>query len=144
MQQLADACGLSRNTVSKIFNGRGAVPELTKQAVLQKAKELGYYHDLDEEPAKADTQRLQAIALLTRRIPTDAHFGTLFVPTFTERLSRAGYTLMMYEISSEDFRIGKLPSHLPLEQTAGISTIEMFDRKYLNMLCAQGISLPSM
>lgn len=141
MQQLADACGLSRNTVSKIFNGRGAVPELTKQAVLQKAKELGYHYGLDEEPAKADAQRLQAIALLTRRIPVDAdaHFGTFFLPTFAERLSRAGYTLMMYEISPEDFRIGKLPSHLPLEQTAGISTIEMFDRKYLNMLCAQGL-----
>ena len=40
MQDIADACGLSRNTVSKIFNGRGAVPEVTQKMVLSKAKEL--------------------------------------------------------------------------------------------------------
>ena len=43
MQNIADACGLSRNTVSKIFNGRGAVPEATRELVLAKALELGYH-----------------------------------------------------------------------------------------------------
>ena len=41
MQQLAGACGLSRNTVSKVFNDRGSVPETTRKLVLQKARELG-------------------------------------------------------------------------------------------------------
>jgi len=36
MQDIADTCGLSRNTVSKIFNGRGAVPEATQRLVLKK------------------------------------------------------------------------------------------------------------
>ena len=43
MQEIADACGLSRNTVSKVFNGRGSVPEPTKDLVIAKARELGYY-----------------------------------------------------------------------------------------------------
>ena len=42
MQDIADACGLSRNTVSKVFNGRGSVPEPTKRLVLEKAQALGY------------------------------------------------------------------------------------------------------
>ena len=42
MQDIADACGLSRNTVSKVFNGRGSVPRTTRDLVLQKARELGY------------------------------------------------------------------------------------------------------
>ena len=42
MQDIADACGLSRNTVSKVFNGRGAVPQATKDMVILKAQELGY------------------------------------------------------------------------------------------------------
>ena len=29
MQDIADACGLSRNTVSKVFNSRGSVPQAT-------------------------------------------------------------------------------------------------------------------
>ena len=42
MQDIADACGLSRNTVSKVFNGRGAVPAGTRDLILRKAAELGY------------------------------------------------------------------------------------------------------
>lgn len=44
MQDIADACGLSRNTVSKVFNDRGNVPESTRQMVLEKApNELSPY-----------------------------------------------------------------------------------------------------
>ena len=139
MQQLADACGLSRNTVSKVFNDRGTVPEATRQTVLQKAKELGYYQDLEADTAKPAPPRVQNIALLTRRFPTDAHFGTFFLPAFTERLSRSGYTLMMYEITGEEMRTRTLPAHMSLEQTAGILAIEMFDQKYLDMLCTLGL-----
>ena len=42
MQDIAAACGLSRNTVSKVFNERGSVPEGTRRLVLAKARELGY------------------------------------------------------------------------------------------------------
>ena len=40
MQDIADACGLSRNTVSKIFNNRGEVPDATRKLVLEKARQL--------------------------------------------------------------------------------------------------------
>ena len=139
MQQLADACGLSRNTVSKVFNDRGSVPETTRQMVLQKAKELKYYQGFEEEPSKPELPKLPNIALLTQRIPVDAHFGTFFLPAFTERLSRAGYMLTMYEITPEELRTCALPSHMILEQTAGISVIEMFNSQYLDMLCSLGL-----
>ena len=139
MQQLADACGLSRNTVSKVFNDRGAVPETTRQLVMQKAKELGYYQGFDEGPAKEEPRRVQTVSLLTRRIPKDTHFGTFFLPAFAERLSRSGYTLLMYEITSKELSEGTLPSHMSLEQTAGIAMIELFDQKYLDMLCTLGL-----
>lgn len=140
MQDIADACGLSRNTVSKIFNGRGTVPEATQQMVLQKAKELGYYQV--PEPAAAVSSLIESsknIALLTSRMPTDYHFGTFFIPAFTERLSRAGYTLMMSEITPQEMSEKRLPPHVALEHTAGILTIEMFDQDYLDMLCSLGL-----
>ena len=138
MQDIADACGLSRNTVSKIFNDRGAVPEATRQTVLRKAQELGYHQIPEDEPVRADT-RSQNIALLTKRMPSDYHFGTFFVPAFAGQLSRAGYTLMMYEISPDELRGKALPAHMSLEQTAGIMVIELFDKEYLDMLCDLGI-----
>lgn len=138
MQEIADACGLSRNTVSKVFNERGAVSESTRRAVLETAKELGYYQIPDEEPARAEI-RSQNVALLTTHLPEDSHFGTALLPAFTGRLSRAGYTLMMYELTQEDVCQCRLPGHLSLEQTAGIIGIELFDKAYVDMLCELGL-----
>lgn len=144
MQDIADACNLSRNTVSKIFNDRGSVPETTRQMVLQKARELGYIQTVEESPASQTAQR-KNIALLTRRLPTeDYHFGTFFIPVFTERLSRAGYTLMMSEIDPQEMRDRRLPAPVVIERTAGILTIEMFDQGYLDMLCSLGLPCISM
>ena len=140
MQDIADACGLSRNTVSKIFNGRGAVPDSTRKMVLEKAKELGYHHAIKEVPTQPAPPK-QNIALFTCHIPTDYHFGTFFVPTFAGQLSRAGYTLMMHQLSPEELRQCRLPEHISLDQTAGILGIELFSKDYIDMLC--GLGLPT-
>lgn len=138
MQDIADSCGLSRNTVSKIFNGRGAVPEATRRRVLEKAEELGYRQILREEPEQPES-RNQHVVLFTRNMPAEYHFGTVFVPAFAGQLSRAEYTLMMYELSPEDLRIGRLPAQISLEKTAGILGIELFDRNYIKALCELGL-----
>lgn len=138
MQDIAKACGLSRNTVSKVFNDRGAVPEATRQIVLKKAQELGFYMTPEAGPVKV-LPRSQNIALLTKRMPADYHFGTFFVPAFAGQLGRAGYTLMMNEISPDELRSKTLPTHMSPEQTAGIIVIELFDKEYLNMLYDLGI-----
>lgn len=140
MHDIADACGLSRNTVSKIFNGRGAVPDATRKMVLEKATELGYHHIIKEVPTKPAPPK-QNIALFTCHIPTDYHFGTFFIPTFAGQLSRAGYTLMMHQLSPEEFRQCRLPDHISLDQTAGILGIELFSKDYVDMLC--GLGLPT-
>ena len=141
IQDIAEACGLSRNTVSKVFNNRGAVQEPTRQLVLKKAQELGYFQLALEDSTQTDLHT-QNIALLTRHMPADHHFGTLFIPAFAAQLSRAGYTLMMYELSEEELRQDSLPAHINLEQTAAILCIELFDRAYIDRICELG--LPTM
>ncbi len=138
MADIAQACGLSRNTVSKIFNNRGAVPENTRQMVLKKAQELGYHMVMEAEQAAAPS-RNQNIALLTTHMPANYHFGTFFIPAFADQLSRVGYTLTMCEISQEELKNKQLPSHLSLEQTAGILAIELFDKEYHELLCSLGL-----
>lgn len=144
MQDIADACSLSRNTVSKIFNGKGAVPETTRRMVMQKAKELGYHQFPNDFPGSdasaAQPSHSRNIAFLTNKMPSDYHFGTFFLPVFTEYLSRAGYTLTLYEISAEELRQGSLPVHMAVEQTAGILGLELFDKQYSDMLC--GLHIP--
>ena len=168
MQDIADACGLSRNTVSKIFNDRGAVPEATRALVFRKAQELGYLQAAGAAlvhaaaPVPPDVPLPQgilnppggpassnaptppdaagkSIALLACHLPTEYHFCTVFVPAFAERLSAMGYTLMVYKITPEELKQRVLPGAMSPEQTAGILAIELFDREYMDMVCSLGI-----
>ena len=140
MQDIADACGLSRNTVSKVFNGRGAVPQATRALILQKAEELGYGAPAAEKRPGAAAAG-GSIALLTNNMPVNYHFGTSFVTTFTDQVCRAGYTMKMFEISAQELQKKQLPPHFIPEQIAGIVAIELFDADYLNMIC--GLGLPA-
>jgi len=133
MQDIADACGLSRNTVSKIFNGRGSVPEATRQTVLAKARELGYYLQAAEG---ASGKHRANIALLTQHKLLSHNFGAYFITSFTDQISRSGYTMQIYEISAAEIAEKKLPPRLDLEKSAGILGIELFDREYLDMICS--------
>ena len=137
MQDIANACGLSRNTVSKVFNGRGTVPQTTRELVLRTAKEIGYGSPVNESSAVSGSAG--NIALLTRFFPGENHFGSTFLTSFTDWISRSGYSMKIYEISAEELRDKRLPPHFIPDQIAGILGIEIFDPDYLNMICTLGI-----
>lgn len=42
VQDIADALGISRNTVSKAINNSGGLADATRDKILQKAVEMGY------------------------------------------------------------------------------------------------------
>ena len=134
MQDIADACGLSRNTVSKVFNGRGSVPEATRKTVFAKAQELGYSQWLGG--ANGGEESGGSIAILTQRKVIGHGFMGSFLTSFTDQICRAGYTVKLYEVSAEEAAAKKLPPHLSLGEAAGILGIELFDREYLHMICA--------
>ena len=137
MQDIADACGLSRNTVSKVFNERGDVPEATKARVLLKARELGYH----QPPAGEETVPAVSggqVAMLTQKKALSHTFGAFFITSFTDQISRWGYTMKIYEISRAEILEKQLPPGLDLEQTRGFVGIELFDRGYLDMVCGLG------
>ncbi|MBP5224110.1 MAG: LacI family DNA-binding transcriptional regulator [Lachnospiraceae bacterium] len=138
MQDIADACGLSRNTVSKIFNNRGSVPESTRVMVLSKARELGY-GQIPEEVVPVADDGVKNIALLTQHKLLTHNFGTYFITSFTDYICRSGYTIKMFEISDEEIASVTLPPFLKLDETAGILCIELFDRTYLEMVASLGL-----
>ena len=88
IQDIADACGLSRNTVSKVFNDRGSVPEATRQTVLLKAQELGYGMFLNEDGPSQKQKPAGNIALLAQHKLRSHSFGVFFITSFTDQLSR--------------------------------------------------------
>lgn len=138
VSDIAKECGFSRNTVSKVFNGRGSVPETTKQLILQKAQELGYGVFSEAIPSEPAENR-GSIAVLTQQKMLSHNFGTSFMTSFTNHISRLGYFIKIYEISRDEIAQQKLPPHVLLKDTAGILTIELFDREYQDMVCSLGI-----
>lgn len=118
MQDIADACGLSRNTVSKIFNGREGVPDSTRDLVLTKAQELGYHQAADAAPQAGQTSSGRNIALLTHSKPLNHNFGSLFITNFTDQICRSNYNLKVFEISDREYAQKVLPPRLVLEDIA--------------------------
>lgn len=136
MQEIADACGLSRNTVSKVFNRRGSVPKATRDLVIAKARELGYYqYSVEATPAE---KRGGNIALLTQHKLLTHNFGLHFITSFTNRISQSEFTMQMYEITPEELAGLRLPSLLDPEKVDGMLGIELFDRAYIDMVSSLG------
>ena len=139
MQNIADACGLSRNTVSKIFNGRGAVPEATRELVLAKALELGYHQFGDADALSSQKTVSGNIALLTHSKPFNHNFGSLFITNFTDQICRSGFNLKMFEISGEEYQNKQFPPHFDKREISGILAMELFDRNYTQLVCELGL-----
>lgn len=140
IQDIADALGVSRNTVSKAINNTGVLADATREKVLQKAMEMGYkqfsYINVTGAVRKAPPETSAGeIALFFTGFIGNSHFSSTMLDKFQRELSQMGYSLTMHRISPEMTDARQLPSSYRREQTAGIVCIEIFDRGYAELLC---------
>lgn len=146
IQDIADALGVSRNTVSKAINNTGVLAESTREKILQKAIEMGYkqfsYINISNNNLiyTADTpQQTGEFALLTTSILGNSHFASTMLDKFQHEISQLGYSLTMHRIRSEEVENKLLPNSFNKENTVGILCIELFDYDYAKMVCDLGI-----
>jgi len=143
IQDIADALGVSRNTVSKAINNTGILAEATRNRVLQKAVEMGYkqfsYVNISnigqsEGALLRETDRSE-IALFTSNFIGNSHFASTMLDKFQRELSTLGYSFTMHRLQPHELENLSMPASYNKERTAGIICIEMFDRAYCSMLC---------
>ena len=155
IQDIADALGVSRNTVSKAMNNTPGLAPATREKILQKATELGYkqFSYLSDrlsapapEPAASaqapEPEAVQApreIALLTKGFVGGTHFAVTMLDRFQRELSQAGYGMSMHRITDEEVAQLRLPPTFRKERTCGILCVEVFRQDYANMLTALGL-----
>jgi LacI family transcriptional regulator len=144
LQDIADALGISRNTVSRAFNNTGTVSELTRNKIFQKAAEMGYKQfpilpQLSETSSKVKSGVVNEIALFTQSFPGNSHFGIKLLDAFQKKIGEFGYKLSVYII--RDFEIEQLcfPINFNQEHTSGIICLELFSESYSNFLCKQNL-----
>ena len=149
IQDIADALGVSRNTVSKAINNTGILADATREKVLKKAMEMGYKQfsyvtaldALKQETETIKTAPGKEIALLTTGFLGESHFSPTMLDHFQRELSQMGYSLSMHRILPEELKAGRLPSSFNTDRTSGILCFEMFDHAYSQMLCTLEIPL---
>nr|WP_297933485.1 LacI family DNA-binding transcriptional regulator [uncultured Blautia sp.] len=145
IQDIADALGLSRNTVSKAINNTGILADTTREKVLKKAFEMGYkqfsyastLEDIThQEQIPSETAPNKEIALFTTKFLGDSHFASTMLDKFQREISQMGYSLSMHRVLKNELEQLKLPASFELGRTSGIICYEIFDHAYSRMLCA--------
>ncbi len=151
IQDIADALGVSRNTVSKAINNADGLAEATREKILQKAVEMGYkqfsYVSAVTAVAGSAAGSVQQspgfhgeIALFTTIFVDQAHFASLMLDKFQRELSQLGYTLNTHRVTPENLQNGTLPVTFVPERASAIVCIEVFDKAYADMICT--VDLP--
>lgn len=154
IQDIADALGISRNTVSKAINNSDGIADATREKILQKAVEMGYkqfsYFNAvsDNSPVIPYSQPRNEnpilrgeIALLTTMFLAPSHFASLMLDKFQRELAMLGYTLNTHRVTAENVSGRSLPITLFPERCSGIICFEIFDKEYAEMLCALDIPI---
>lgn len=150
IQDIADALGISRNTVSKAINNSEGLADATRERILQKAVEMGYKqfsyvnalaNSIQSAPSenKGPIGFQGEIALFTTVFLTQSHFASLLLDKFQQEITLLGYTLNTHRVTAENLRDGSLPITFVPERCSAIICIEMFDREYDEMVCELGL-----
>lgn len=147
IQDIADALGISRNTVSKAINNTGVLADSTREKVLKKAAEMGYkqfsYMNISENGINARlplSKNSREIALFVTGFLGDSHFAPAMLDKFQKETAQLGYSFSMHRILDKDIDGLALPLSFNREKTAGIICCEMFNYLYCQMLC--GLDIP--
>ena len=146
IQDIADALGVSRNTVSKAINNSDGLADATREKILQKAVEMGY-KQFSYVSTFAGLRSLRPegleyhgeIALLTAAFMTQSHFASTMLDKFQLEISQLGYTLNTHRVTEQNLREKSLPLTFRRDQVRAIICIEMFNRSYDEMVCELGL-----
>lgn len=143
IQDIADALGISRNTVSKAINNSDGIADTTRDRILQKAFEMGYkqfyYAGIRDQIVSeegGESVHRGEIAVLTTRYLSYSHFSATMLDKFHMEISRLGYTMNMHKVTEENIRNHSLPLTIHWSDVKGILCLEVFDWEYSQMLCA--------
>lgn len=146
IQDIADALGLSRNTVSKAINNSEGLAESTKTLILEKAVEMGYKQfsyvkamtEADRNSAPGNTAvHSGEIALFTAsHLSNSSHFATLLLDKFQREITQLGYSLVTYVIQKEALAALTLPPTFSTERAKAVVCVEIFDKSYADMICS--------
>lgn len=148
IQDIADALGISRNTVSKAINNADGIADSTREKIIQKAIEMEYKQFsyvsslMNVTSHKASSEKSAGIInLFITEYLSYSNINSLVMDRIYDELSQIGYSLIVCRVRKENIRMLTLPQPFNKEKCAGIICVEVFDPDYSDMLSNLGIPL---
>lgn len=141
-QEIADALGISRLTVSKALNGLSGINGDMKQMVLQKAYELGYRKKGIQNENENNISD-QAVSLFTFE---GGHIGTfwgLVINGITNGLLKNGMDLNLCLVQKHNETDFEIPQNFNPKRSKGIITLGNFNKHHIKKIQAFGLPLVS-
>lgn len=132
INDIARELGLSRNTVSKVLNGKH-VPERTKKLVLDKANELNYKQMSEESNRKYN------FLLISAKPLTNISFFIPILRTIENICFEKGHQLFQYVCSDRTNAKTFLADYIKSLNINGIICIETFSNSFIKMIMEYNI-----
>ena len=136
IKEIAEALGLSRNTVSKALNGQ-PVPEKTRELVLRKASELNY-KSINAEVLHGKKYR---ILLLSGKPLHNIEFYVPVIQSVENYCYDHHYELFQFTYNASASSKEAIVHHIREMNVDGILGIECFDSEFINTLEELGVPL---
>lgn len=135
MQDIADALGISRVTVWKVFNNYANVSTTVRTNVLAKARELGYSKGLSEIE-QPDMEK--NVSLIVSR-PNSSTFWTDIIHRMAQELSLHNVNLMYTYMPSSYSDKFKMPPALCNNTVQGAIVLNVYDQKIIKEINQLGV-----
>lgn len=135
MQDIADALGVSRVSVWKVFNDQAGVSDSLKNSVLEMATKLGYVGLNNPKSSNEDNsfKSHKAISLVVSR-PDSASFWTEIIHSLAKELSLQNVNLIYTYIPGTHKTDFQLPSILTSGDIDGIVTLNIYDETIMTKI----------
>lgn len=130
MQDIADALGISRVTVWKVFNNHTGVSPALRDRILDKAKELGYSKSSVELVSHDDEK---TVSLIVSR-PDSSTFWTNIIHRMAQELSHYNVNLMYTYMPSTYTEGFTMPSILTSDIIHGAIILNVYDAKLITLI----------
>ncbi|MGP1611987.1 MAG: LacI family DNA-binding transcriptional regulator [Catonella sp.] len=133
MQDVADALGVSRVSVWKVFNGQPGVSNTLKNNVLETAAKLGYNGLTTITSLAENINKYKTVSLVVSR-PDSSIFWTDIIHSIAKELATHNVNLMYTYIPSTYKDNFQLPDILTGDNIDGIIVLNLYDKHIIKRI----------
>ena len=141
VKDVAREAGVSRTTVSNVFNDKAKYSEETRDAVLVAAKRLGYTPNLAAKALITHKSNLIGLILpsyVDKNTLTTSPFYNIVLDGIYSVLQNARYDLIIYSVPNRA-KLSQVSDWIDSRNVDGILAIGEFDTKFLQEINAKAI-----